>query len=303
MGTPTFAREILEYIYKNSICDIVAVIMQPDKATNRKKEIIYSPVKQYVLDNGLLYFQPNKIGEIVDELSKLNADAIVTCAYGQFLPKQILDLCPAGVINIHASLLPKYRGGAPIQYAILNGEKETGISLMKSVLKMDAGPVYVQKSVTIAENENLSTLTEKLIVIAKDLVSSYLVDIIDNKIVASNQDESLVTFAYNISKEQEKIDFLKDGRIIANHINALYPIPCAYGYVDNKRIKFGNAKFEESIHSYNIGNIIELNKKYLKVAVSGGYLYIENIQLEGKKMLSADLLYNGNQYLVGRMIK
>ncbi len=303
MGTPIFAKKKLEYIHKNAICDIVAVIMQPDKATNRKKEIVYSPVKQYVLDNGFIYFQPNKIGEIVEELSKLNADAIVTCAYGQFLPKSILELCPAGVINIHASLLPKYRGGAPIQYAILNGEKETGISLMKSVLKMDAGPIYVQKSVKINENENLSTLTDKLIAISKELVSNYLVDIIDNKIKAFNQDESLVTFAYNISKEQEKIDFLKNGQIIANHINALYPVPCAYGYIDNKRIKFGNARFEASIHNHHIGNIIELNKSYLKVAVLDGYLYIENIQLEGKKMLSADLLYNGHQYLVGRNIK
>lgn len=303
MGTPIFAKEILAFIYENKICEVVAVVTQPDRALNRKKEAIFSPVKQYALDNQIPFFQPDKIGTISEQLNQFKADAILTCAYGQFLPKAILNLCSIGVINIHASLLPKYRGGAPIQYAILNGEKETGISLMKSVLKMDAGPVYSQKAVEITEDDNLETLSFKLISLAKELVNSDLNLILNNKIIASEQDETLVSFAYNISKEQEKINFELNGKSISNHINALYPIPCAYAYLEEKRVKFGDAKFVVSSHNFNIGCIVELKPTYLKIAVNDGFLFISKMQLEGKKMSNISEIYNGLKNLEGKVFK
>lgn len=303
MGTPIFAKEILAFIYETKICDIAAVVTQPDRALNRKKEIIFSPVKQYAINNDIPYFQPDKISTIKDTLNEFKADAILTCAYGQFLPKTILDLCPMGVINIHASLLPKYRGGAPIQYSILNGEKETGISLMKSVLKMDAGPIYSQSSVEINPDDNLETLTWKLIVLAKDMIKKNLVNILDNNINAVCQDESLVSFAYNITKEQEKINFNASGFSIANHINALYPAPCAYAYLGEKRVKFGCAKFVEAKHNINFGSIIEINPKNLKIAVIDGFLYVSKIQLEGKKMADINQIYNGLNYIEGKIFK
>lgn len=303
MGTPIFAKEILSFIYENKICEVVAVVTQPDKALNRKKEPIFSPVKQYVIKNQIPYFQPNKIGEISEQLKEFNADAILTCAYGQFLPKSILNLFTMGVINIHASLLPKYRGGAPIQYAILNGEKETGISLMKSVLKMDAGPIYCQKSIEINQNDNLETLTNKLIYLAKNMINSDLNAILDNQIHAKAQDETLVSFAYNITKEQEKINFDLNGLNIANHINALYPSPCAYAYLNQKRVKFGCAKFILANHNLINGSIVEINEQFLKVSVKDGFLYISKIQLEGKKMSDVSQIYNGLRHIEGKIFQ
>lgn len=293
MGTPHFAKEILEELLNIDALDIVCVVTQSDKKVGRKQTLQHSAVKTSALYHELPLLQPFKIMDAYEELKHFNADVIITCAYGQFLPTKILDLTKHGVINIHASLLPKYRGGAPMQHAIMNGEQTTGISLMKSVLEMDAGPVYDTISIPIYNDDTLGTLEPRLIEAAKTLVHYSLLNVLDKKIGAKPQDISEVTIARTIQKEDEIIDFNKEGISIYNQIRALNPNPYAYALLDNKRVKFGETAFKYVMHKEEYGKIVEMNSQALVVAVKNGCLFIRELQVEGKQMLKTNQLFNG----------
>lgn len=290
MGTPYFAKEVLETLYKHEDFEIVLVVTQPDRLVGRKKQVVFSEVKQFVLENNLTYSQPHQVKDIIEKIDALNPDAIITCAYGQFLPKGILK---HGVYNFHASLLPKYRGGAPMQYAIKEGESQTGMTLMKSVLKMDAGDIYVQKSVDITLDDTLETVTEKLIEISRDIINNDLLYVINQEIEPVKQDERQVSFAPTISSKEEEIDWSKSGLEIYNHMRSLIPNPAAYSWINKKRIKFYNVSFKEAKHSYPSGLILFQEKEYFDIAVTGGFISVYECQLEGKQKTTVSQLYNG----------
>ena len=210
MGTPDFAVPVLEGLIENY--EVILVVSQPDKKVGRKQELKNTPIKEVALKHNIPVFQPIKIREDYDEIIKLNPDIIVTCAYGQIIPKVILDCPKLGCINVHASLLPKLRGGAPIHKAIIDGYKTTGITIMYMDVKMDDGDIISQKEIEILDSDNLESLHDKLSVLGKELLLETLPSIINGTNERIKQDEAEVTFAYNIKREEEHIDFNKSTR-------------------------------------------------------------------------------------------
>lgn len=293
MGTPFFASEVLKTLLTINEIEIVGVVTQPDRKIGRKKILTPSMVKEIALENNLPIFQPEKIKDIAHDLKELKADAIVTCAYGQFLPKVVLDATLLGVINVHASLLPKYRGGAPMQYAILNGDNETGITLMKSVLKMDAGDILVQDKVDIDFTETLSSLEPKLINCAQSLLINQLLPILKGEISPKTQDESKVTFSPTISADDERIQLDRLGLDIYNQCRALIDNPYAYLFINNKKVKLCEVTYTIKEHTDPLNTIISFDKYAFTIALDGGYLSVKRCQIEGKQQMSVDQLYNG----------
>ena len=296
MGTPVFSCSILETLIKENY-NVVAVVSQPDKKVGRKQEVQMTPVKQLALANNIEVVQPNSIKDEYENILAYKPDLIVTCAYGQFIPKVILDYPKYGCINVHASLLPRYRGGAPIHKVIIDGEKETGITIMEMIPKMDAGKMYAKDSVVIAEDDTTASLHDKLMVCGANLLKNSLPLYLDGKLPGENQDESLATFAYNISKEEEYVSFKRDVNVVYNHIRGLISWPVGYGVVDEKRIKLHKAHKLVAAHDYQSGKILGLENDALKVACENGYIYLDELQLEGKKKMSAKEVFNGHKEL------
>ena len=252
MGTPDFSATVLEGLLTDERYDIVAVVTQPDRAVGRKKEIRMTPVKELALAHELPIYQPEKLSgsEEMAQLISLGADGIVTAAYGQFLPSKLLDSMDFAV-NVHASLLPKYRGGAPIHYAIINGDAEAGVTIMEMVKEMDAGDMVSQKALPILDQDNVGTMFEKLAVLGRDLLLETLPAYIAGEIKPVPQDASQVTFSPNISPEEERLDWNKSGRDIFNQIRGMYPWPVAHTLLDGKRFKIyeANLVIRPSVHS------------------------------------------------------
>jgi methionyl-tRNA formyltransferase len=292
MGTPDFALSILTCLTQLD-CEIVAVITQSDKAVGRKRVITFSPVKVFALDHHLPVLQPIKIKDIKEEIANLSSDLIVTCAYGQFIPESILNLPKYGCVNLHASLLPKYRGGAPIHKAIIDGQKETGISLMKMIKQMDAGDIIAQSAIPIDLDDTLGSLHDKLKIVASDLLKAKFDLLFQANVPAFKQDEALVTYAYNIQAEEEYISFQRDALIVYNHIRGLSPWPIGYGLIDGKKLKIIQASLLIEAHKHPLGVLIGLQDNALKVAVSGGYILIKECQSEGKGKMKANEFFNG----------
>ncbi|AOG60270.1 methionyl-tRNA formyltransferase [Spiroplasma helicoides] len=291
-GTPNIALEILKGLEQIDV-EIVGVITQPDKLVGRKQVLTYSPVKEYALTKNYKVIQPVKIKDAFEEIQSLKADFLVTCAFGQFIPDSILNLFK-NAINVHGSILPKYRGGSPIQYSILNGDTKTGISLMKMIKKMDAGEVYVIEEIEISDEDDSGTLFEKMATLGKNMIVKHLKNILDEKIKGQQQDETKVTFAYNLSNEQEEIDWTKSNVEIINFIRALSPSPIAFTFLDNERIKIKKARlikedenFIMVLKIFQPGEIINLDKEGIIVQCGQGILKILELQREGKKMVSA----------------
>ncbi|CBI12983.1 methionyl-tRNA formyltransferase [Streptococcus gallolyticus subsp. gallolyticus] len=298
MGTPDFSAAVLKGLLDDSNYDVLAVVTQPDRAVGRKKEIKMTPVKEVALAHNLPVYQPEKMSgsEEMAELMTLGADGIVTAAFGQFLPTKLLDSVDFAV-NVHASLLPKYRGGAPIHYAIINGEEEAGVTIMEMVKKMDAGDMIAKASTPITDDDNVGTMFEKLAVIGRDLLLKTLPDYIAGNIKPEPQDESKATFSPNITPEQERIDWNKSARDVFNHIRGLYPWPVAHTLLDGKRFKIYEATLAEG-HG-KPGEIIEKGKKSLVVATGDGAISLKTVQLAGKPRMSIVDFLNG----VGRKLE
>ena len=298
MGTPDFSAAVLKGLLDDSNYDVLAVVTQPDRAVGRKKEIKMTPVKEVALAHNLPVYQPEKMSgsEEMAELMTLGADGIVTAAFGQFLPTKLLDSVDFAV-NVHASLLPKYRGGAPIHYAIINGEEEAGVTIMEMVKKMDAGDMIAKASTPITDEDNVGTMFEKLAVIGRDLLLKTLPDYIAGNIKPEPQDGSKATFSPNITPEEERIDWNKSAREVFNHIRGLYPWPVAHTLLDGKRFKIYEASLAEG--QGQPGQIIEKGKETLVVATGDGAISLKTVQLAGKPRMSVVDFLNG----VGRKLE
>lgn len=298
MGTPQFSATILQGLLENPAYDILAVVTQPDRAVGRKKEITMTPVKKLALAHQLPVFQPEKLSgsqELADIMA-LGADGIVTAAFGQFLPTVLLDSVTFAV-NVHASLLPKYRGGAPIHYAIINGDKEAGVTIMEMVKEMDAGDMISSASLPILDTDNVGTMFDKLAILGRDLLLKTLPDYLSGDLKPVPQDHSQATFSPNLSAEEERLDWSKPAREVFNHIRGMNPWPVAHTLLDGQRFKIYEAELAEG--SGSAGQIIAKTKKALVVAAGEGALSLTLVQPAGKpKMPIVDFL-NG----IGRSLE
>ncbi len=292
MGTPQFAVGILDALLTCEI-ELVAVVTQPDKKVGRKQEVQATPVKVEALKHQIPVFQPEKIGSLGEEIIALDLDLIVTCAYGQFIPERILMSPRFGAINVHASLLPKYRGGAPIHKAIINGETESGISLMRMVRKMDAGDVLFQDSCPIHIDDDVQALHDRLMVLGADMIKKHLPKLFNTEIVSHPQDESQVSFAYNITSEEEFVDFNRPLLNVYNQIRGLHPWPVAHASFEGKKVKLYKARMLNEAPIEAPGTVLGLMNQGLAIRTQDGIVLIDELQLEGKKRMSAQAFYQG----------
>lgn len=288
MGTPEIARDALEAL--TDVLDVVLVVTQPDKLVGRKKVLTKSPVKLLAESLEVPVFQPYKIKEEYDTITKLNPDIIVTCAYGQILPKALLDMPKYGALNIHASLLPKYRGGAPIERSIMNGDKKTGITLMHMDIGMDTGDIIYKEEIAIDDLDTKETLTKKLSLLAQKIIKKILPLYLDGEYSSIKQDESKASYAPIISKEDEYLSFNKSSLEVYNHIRALSPEPSVYALLDNKRYKFYEAKLSNL--KGTPGEILAIDEA-LTIGTLDGAIDILSIQEAGKKKMSAKDYFSG----------
>ena len=304
MGTPDFSTKVLEMLIAEE--DVIAVVPQPDRPVGRKRVMTPPPVKKVALENGIEVYQPEKISQSDDlqTLIDMEPDLIVTAAFGQILPKSLLDAPKLGAINVHASLLPKYRGGAPIHQAIIDGEKETGVTIMYMAPKLDAGDIISQQAIEIEPNDNVESMHDKLSFLGADLLKKTLPEIINGTNDRIEQDESKATFASNISREDERIDWTQSAQQIYNHIRGLSPWPVAYTKLDDTNMKLYAARIEEGKNG-NPGEILETTKKAIIVGTgSDDAIALTEIQLSGKKrMPTANFLSGYQEDLVGKELK
>lgn len=304
MGTPNFSVPVLEGLIKNY--NVIAVVTQPDKPVGRGGKISIPPIKQVAIDNDILVLQPVKVRESYQEIIDLEPDIIITCAYGQIIPKQLLDYPKYGCINVHASLLPKLRGGAPIHRAIINGYDKTGITIMYMNEGMDTGDIISTEEVIIDKSDTMSTLHDKLNIVGRDLLLRELPNIIEGNINREKQNDNEATYAYNIKKEEEKIDFSKTKKEIYNQIRGLNSFPGAYAIMNNKRLKVWESYITDKTYPNKVnGEVTNVYKDGFGIKVSDGEVVFTNIQLEGKsKMLARDYL-NGidKQSFIGTILQ
>jgi methionyl-tRNA formyltransferase len=291
MGTPDFSVPVLRQLVEDGY-DVVGVVTQPDKPVGRKKVIKQTPVKEEALKHGIPVYQPIKLRENYEEIIALQPDLIVTAAYGQILPRAILETPKHGCINVHASLLPKYRGGAPIHKSIMDGNDKSGITIMYMVEKLDAGDILTQVDVPIEENDHVGSMHDKLSAAGAQLLSETIPMLIKGEIQSIPQNEEEVTFAWNITREQEKIDWARTGKEIYNHIRGLHPWPVAFTYFKGQTLKVWWGEKEETTVDAEPGTLIGTPKNGLQIATGDKTsIIITDLQLSGKKrMLASDYL-------------
>lgn len=304
MGTPEFAVPIVKLLNDNY--KVVGVVTQPDKMVGRKKVMTPPPVKVVSERLGLKVFQPRHIKEEYQPILDLKPDLIVTCAYGQILPEEILNYPKYGCINVHASLLPKLRGGAPIHHAIIDGYKETGITIMYMSKKMDQGDILTQVKTEIRDDDTLGTLQYKLSEMAKDLLKATIPLLIDGRIVPLKQKEEEATYGYNISREEEKIDFNKTCEEVDRQVRGLNPVPACYTTLAGKRLKVYDVRFGDK-HYPNTenGTIVDFHHDGFSVVCGGKELVITDLALEGKRRCAAKDFLNGvsKENLKGKVLR
>lgn len=295
LGTPEFAVTVLEKL--NEAHRVVAVISQPDRAKDRSGRLILTPVKKFALEHELPFMAFEKIREHADFLKNLGADIFVTAAYGQILSQEIIDIPRYGIVNVHASLLPLYRGSSPIQSAILGGDKVTGVTVMQTALGMDTGDILASKAVEINEM-NAGQLSETLAKEGADLLLSTLREIKAGSTSPIKQDESRATYCKKIKKEQAEIDWNQSAEEINNIIRAFNPSPVAFCGSGEKRIKIYEAQVVDCFGTP--GQIVFADKKNgLVVACGRGGLKIKRLQQSGKSVLTYDSFLNGNKLKIG----
>lgn len=303
MGTPDFSVPVFDMLIKN--CNVLAVVTQPDKPVGRSGKVRFTPVKELALANNIKVLQPEKIKHDYEEIIDLKPDIIITCAYGQIIPKELLDYPTLGCINVHASLLPKNRGGAPIHHAIISGEKTTGVTIMYMDVKMDSGDIISQQEIEITNDDTAESLFDKLSLLGRDLLYDTLPSIINKTNKRIPQDESLVTFSYNISKEDEIIDFTKTRLEVYNQIRGLNSWPVAHTTLDNKILKVWASIMGNDKKNHECGVITNIYKDGIGVQVSDGEIILTSIQPEGKKKMLATDYLNGiknKEELIGKKL-
>lgn len=297
MGTPQFAAPILESLIQAKY-QVLAVMTQPDRKVGRKHVLTASPVKQVAVEHGIEVLQPEKIGGSpeMQRVIDLAPDLIVTAAFGQFLPTKLLKAAKIGAINVHGSLLPKYRGGAPVQYSIINGEAETGITIIYMVKKMDAGDMLAQRAVPIESNDDTGTMFDKLSVVGRDLLLETLPKLIAGELTATPQDEAQVTFSPNIQPEQEALDFFNQTASEIDHqVRGMRPAPIAYAMLDGKRTKFWDVTPLDETVSQAAGQVVRKTKHELVIAAANGTaLAVNALQPAGKPKMTITDFLNGS---------
>lgn len=305
LGTPEFAIQTLEALLNTKWIEVLAVCTQTDKQAGRGKHIVSPPVKNLALQKGILILQTKRISkekEIIEKIKELKPDIFVSSSYGQILSQEILDIAP--VINVHGSLLPKYRGAAPINWAILNGEKETGISIMKTELSLDTGPIILQEKCNIDENETSVELFKKLSSLGAKTLIKALELIRDGKAKYTPQDNSKATFAPMLKKEQGKINWNKSSFEIHNQIRGLQPWPSAWTTYKGRTIKIWDCRGVacNARTTGSPGTIVEITD-YVKVKTSNGFIDIYKVQEENKKIINSKDWINGSHVKTGEMFE
>jgi len=303
MGTPDFAVPVLKGLIDNY--EVVGVVSQPDRKVGRHQELKETPIKKLALENKIEVVQPIKVREEYQVVLDFKPDIIVTCAYGQIIPKEIIDYPKLGCINVHASLLPKLRGGAPIHKALIDGYDKTGITIMYMDTKMDNGDIISQREIKIEDSDNLESLHDKLSVLGKELLLDTLPSVIDGTNDRIKQDENEITFAYNISREEEHIDFNKNSREVFNLIRGLSPVPGANAIIFDQEMKIYDSIISDKDYSGNIGEIVDITKEGIVVKTGDKAIILTKIKPFGKKMMDAVSYVNGvgKDKLLGKEFK
>lgn len=305
MGTPDFAVGSLQALCESGKHEILAVVTQPDRPKGRGNKLLQTPVKEYALAQGLTVYQPQKVKtpEFVELLHELQPELIVVAAFGQFLSKEILELPKYGCINVHASLLPKYRGAAPIQYAIIKGEKESGVTIMQMDIGMDTGAMLDKVVVPIAENTTMGELHDAL----REQGAALLLEVIDKiatgTAVAEPQDDAQATYATLLDRSMEHIDWSKKAQEVHNLIRGFNPAPSTFTKLPNgKSLKIWGSKMTDKSSAAAAGTVIETGKHSFFVACGEGVLEITEVQPESKKRMPAQVFLNGRGVQEGDLL-
>lgn len=288
MGTPDFSVPVLKMLIDTT--NVIMIVTQPDKTIGRKQELVFSPVKKVAIENNIPVFQPVRIRKDFSALNNLKIDLIVTCAYGQIIPKEVLDLPKYGCVNVHASLLPKYRGSAPIQWALFNGDDKTGVTIMYMDEGMDTGDIITKSEVTIENYDNVGTLHDKLSVLGSDTLKAILPNILDGTAKRVKQPENF-TLAPMIKREDERLCFDETGKDIINKIRGLNPWPMANILINDLEIKVIEASFVSKDNGVP-GQII-VDKKNFGINCNDGIIYLKKVKPSGKKVMDIVSFING----------
>jgi len=299
MGTPTIAASLLKTIIQEGF-PIVALIAQPDAPVGRKKELLPVPTKEIAMKHGIPVYQPESIRKDHEFIKTFPCDLIVTLAYGQIVPDEVLNWPRRGCLNVHGSLLPALRGAAPIQYALFNGLKETGITLMGMVAKMDAGAMYAQVTVPIEPSDNHATLSDRMSRSINTHIPTLLKQYLDGKLVGMPQDETKVTFAPSVKPEQERLDVNWPLEKFSNYIRGLAPAPGAYVLDGDDKIKLLKGhKHDDSV----VGplGLVSFEDKVLLLQLRDGRYAIETLQWPSKRVMDAQAFVNGNRHVIGHL--
>lgn len=289
MGTPDFSVPVLKMLIENT--NVIMVVTQPDKIVGKDKTVSFSPVKKLAIEENIPVFQPLRIRKDFEELKNLDIDLIVTCAYGQIIPKEILDMPKYGCINVHASILPKYRGSAPIQWCLFNNDDVTGVTIMYMDEGMDTGDIIKIKEIPILVSDNVGTLHDKLSIVGRDLLFDVLPTIFDKTNARIKQGDNY-TMAPMIKREDERLNFNEEGKKIIGKIKGLNPWPLANIIINNQEIKVLEAEFIEK-EIKNVGIIKEIDKKKLGITCKNGIIYLKKIKPSGKKVMEINSFLNG----------
>lgn len=289
MGTPDFSVAVLKMLIENT--NVLLVVTQPDKIVGKDKTVSFNPVKKLALEENIPVFQPMRIRKDFEKLKNLDIDLIVTCAYGQIIPKEVLDMPKYGCINVHASILPKYRGSAPIQWCLFNNDDVTGVTIMYMDEGMDTGDIIKIKEIPILDSDNVGTLHDKLSKLGCDLLLEVLPTIFDKTNDRIKQGNNY-TMAPMIKREDERLDFNEEGKKIIGKIKGLNPWPLANIIINNQEIKVLEAEFVQKKVD-NTGIIKEIDKKNLGITCKDGIIYLKKIKPSGKKVMEINSFLNG----------
>ncbi len=295
MGTPDFSVPILRRIVKEGY-EVIGVVTQPDRPVGRKRVLTPPPVKAEAIQLGIPVFQPEKIRqhEQLEEILALHPDLIVTAAFGQILPKELLEAPTFGCINVHASLLPELRGGAPIHYALIQGKEKTGVTIMYMAEKLDAGDILTSVEVPITDEDNVGTLHDKLSAAGADLLAETLPQLLEGRLIQKPQKHEKATFAWNIKREQEKIDWAKTGEEIYNHIRGLNPWPVAFTTMEGQVLKIWRGEKVNGYKREEPGTIINFEPDGIIVSSGNGTaIKITELQPSGKTKMSSEQFLRG----------
>lgn len=306
MGTPAFAVPSLRMLLENGY-NVVAVVTQPDRPQGRKRVLTPTPVKEVALEYGLPVLQPQRMRnpEAVAELATYKPDLIVTAAYGQILPKAVLDLPSRGCVNIHGSLLPKYRGGAPIQRSIMNGETVTGITLMYMAEGLDTGDMIAQVEIAIEEEDTSGTIFEKLSEVGATLLQQQLPNLLEGEVTRIPQNDDEASYSPNLKREDEQINWSRSARDIYNQVRGLVPFSGAFTIWDAEVFKIWEARpSSESTSDDSIvpGTVLQLNERGIEVKTGDGSIWLTKVQPSGKKVLEVDAFIRGTSMIEGTVL-